>query len=84
MRVGLGCSVGNNSITDPCVVESREVPVDTWEEKVRTFWGPAPLCEESNCDELSSWQGELFGLAPGVPLQNPECRGKAHLVQSGG
>lgn len=55
MRVGLGCFVGNNSIIDFCVVESREVLVDIWEEKVRIFWGLVFFCEESNCDEFSFW-----------------------------
>lgn len=38
------------------------VHADKQEEKFSTDWGPAPLHEDRNCDELSSRQRDLFGL----------------------
>ena len=63
------------------VVDRAAVLADR-EEKVRTVGSPAPLPEERRND-VSSWRRELFGLAPGVALQNFMGRERARTVQSG-
>lgn len=78
-QAGLTCDA-LEEILSYISVERGEVLVDKDEEKVSS-WGQAPLCEESNFHELSSWQGGLFSLALGVPLKNPMGREEVHTVQ---